>query len=196
MDDRWGLIVDEVVDVVEEKLVVEMSTARAGLLGTAVIAGRVTDVIDSGYWLIQAWRDWFQHEKHAMRPRKRLLVVEDSSFFRQLLVPMLAASGYDVTAVDSAARALAIRDTLHEAFDAIISDVEMPDMDGLEFARRLRADGPWRYTPLLALSGRLGEADAISGREAGFSEYVGKLDRETLLAALDRCMALAELRIA
>jgi two-component system chemotaxis sensor kinase CheA len=191
-----GLVVHEVVDVVEEKLVIELSAARPELLGTAVIAGRVTDVIDAGYWLIQAWRDWFHHEGGATRPRKRLLVVEDSSFFRQLLVPMLAASGYDVTAVDSAARAIALRDTTQTMFDAIISDVEMPGMDGLEFAKRLREDGPWRYTPLLALSGRLAEADAERGRAAGFSEYVGKLDRETLLAALDRCMALAELRIA
>jgi two-component system chemotaxis sensor kinase CheA len=191
-----GLIVHEVVDVVEERLVVELSSSRPGLLGTAVIAGRVTDVIDTGYWLTQAWQDWFNQEQKAVSTRRRLLVVEDSSFFRQLLVPMLSASGYSVTAVDSAARALAIRDTTQEMFDAIISDVEMPGMDGLEFARRLRAEGPWRYTPLLALSGRLTEADAALGREAGFSEYVGKLDRETLLAALDRCMALAELRIA
>jgi two-component system chemotaxis sensor kinase CheA len=191
-----GLVVHEVVDVVEERLVIELSAARPELLGTAVIAGRVTDVIDAGHWLIQAWRDWFHHEPRVAKGRKRLLVVEDSSFFRQLLVPMLAASGYDVTAVDSAARAIALRDTTQTLFDAIISDVEMPGMDGLEFAKCLRESGPWRYTPLLALSGRLAEADAERGRAAGFSEYVGKLDRDTLLAALDRCMALAELRIA
>jgi two-component system chemotaxis sensor kinase CheA len=191
-----GLVVHEVVDVVNEKLVIELSATRPDLLGTAVIAGRVTEVIDAGHWLTQAWRDWFHHDQQPIKPRKRLLVVEDSSFFRQLLVPMLAASGYDVTAVDSAARAIALRDTSQSMFDAIISDVEMPGMDGLEFAQRLREGGPWRYTPLLALSGRLAEADAERGRAAGFSEYVGKLDRDTLLAALDRCMALAELRIA
>ncbi len=191
-----GLVVHEVVDVVEENLVIELSAAQPQLLGTAVIAGRVTDVIDAGYWLIQAWRDWFHHEPRTITPRKRLLVVEDSSFFRQLLVPMLAASGYEVTAVESAARAIALRDSSQIMFDAIISDVEMPGMDGLEFAKRLREGGAWRYTPLLALTGRLGEADVARGQAAGFSEYVGKLDRETLLAALDRCMALAELRIA
>ena len=109
---------------------------------------------------------------------------------------MLAASGYDVTAVESAARAIALRDSSQVMFDAIISDVEMPGMDGLAFAKCLREGGAWRYTPLLALTGRLADADVARGREAGFSEYVGKLDRETLLAALDRCMALAELRIA
>jgi two-component system, chemotaxis family, sensor kinase CheA len=191
-----GLIVHEVVDIVEQTLMIELSAARPELLGTAVIGGRVTDVIDAGYWLVQAWQDWFHHEPSPAKPRKRLLVVEDSGFFRQLLVPMLAASGFDVTAVDSAARAIALRNTTQAVFDAIISDVEMPGIDGLEFARRLREGGPWRYTPLLALSGRFSEADAARGREAGFSEYVGKLDRATLLAAVHRCVAPAELRIA
>jgi two-component system chemotaxis sensor kinase CheA len=153
-------------------------------------------VIDAGYWLIQAWQDWFHHELHHVKSHKRLLVVEDSGFFRQLLVPMLAAAGYDVTAVESAARALLLRDVSHAMFDAIISDVEMPDMGGLEFARRLREGGPWQATPLVALSGRYTEADAARGRAAGFSEYVGKLDRETLLAALHRCVVLAKLQAA
>ena len=181
-----GLIVHEVLDVVHQKLVIELSAARPGLLGTAVIDGRVTDVIDAGYWLVQAWQDWFLHERSHQTMGKRLLVVEDSAFFRQLLVPMLAAAGYDVTAVDSAARALMLRDEAHVLFDAIISDVGMPDMDGLAFAKRVRESGPWQTTPLLALSGRFTEADAARGRAAGFNEYLRKLDRETLLITLQR----------
>ena len=189
-----GLIVHEVVDVVQQKLVIELSAARPGLLGTAVIDGRVTDVIDAGYWLVQAWQDWFIHEPSHQTIGKRLLVVEDSAFFRQLLVPMLAAAGYDVTAVDSAARALMLRDEAHALFDAIISDVGMPDMDGLSFARRVRESGPWQATPLLALSGRFTEADAERGRAAGFSDYLRKLDRETLLIALQRCIGAVTLQ--
>ncbi len=53
---RMGLIVDEIVDVVEDQLAVEMASARPGLLGSAIIGGRATDVIDIGYWLTEACR--------------------------------------------------------------------------------------------------------------------------------------------
>ena len=174
-----GLVVAEIVDVVEDHLAIELTSRRPGLLGTASIAGQVTDVLDTGYWLKQGQEDWFAEDGAAADgPGKRVLVVEDSAFFRQLLVPALAASGYHVTAVDSAAKALAMRDAAESAsFDAIISDVEMPGIDGLQFARRLRQGGQWSTTPLLALSGRCDASDVGRGTEAGFDEFVGKFDR-------------------
>ncbi len=182
-----GLIVAEIVDVVEDHLAIELTTHRPGLLGTALIAGQVTDVLDTGHWLRQGREDWFDDRRSDNGGGKRLLIVEDSAFFRQLLVPALAASGYQVTAVDSAAKALAMRDTADAAvFDAIISDVEMPGMNGLQLARQLRQGGAWSTTPLLALSGRSNPEDCERGCEAGFDEYVGKFDRDGLLAALQR----------
>ena len=58
-DRSMGLMVDEIVDVVEDRLNIELSGARPGMLGTAVIGGHATDVLDTGYWLTQAWQDWF-----------------------------------------------------------------------------------------------------------------------------------------
>jgi two-component system, chemotaxis family, sensor kinase CheA len=191
-----GLMVREVVDVVDDRLGIELSAVRAGLLGTAVIAGCATDVIDAGYWLMQAWDDWFIDAPDGPRPGKsppHLLVVEDSAFFRQLLVSALAAAGYRVTAVDSAAKALALRDVADATlFDAIVSDIEMPDMDGLVFARRVREGGAWTSLPLVALSGRCSDADMDRGRAAGFTAYVGKFDRDTLLAGLRECLVAPE----
>ena len=55
-DRSMGLMVDEIVDVVEERLHIELTATRPGLLGTAVIAGQATDVIDTEYWLARASR--------------------------------------------------------------------------------------------------------------------------------------------
>ncbi len=139
-DRSMGLMVDEIIDVVEDRLDIELSGARPGLLGTAVIGGHATDVIDTGYWLTQAWQDWFHGAAQSDKRDKtrRVLVVEDSDFFRQLLVPILGAAGYHVTAVPSAAEALRLREA-GAMFDVIVSDIEMPDMDGLDFARAVRA---------------------------------------------------------
>jgi two-component system chemotaxis sensor kinase CheA len=189
-DRSMGLMVDEIVDVVEDRLHIELSAGRPGLLGTAVIAGHATDVIDTGYWLMQAWQDWFHgtHQPEEQKKTRRVLVVEDSDFFRQLVTPILGAAGYRVTGSPSAADALRLRDA-GAMFDVIVSDITMPDMDGLDFARAVRAKGPWATLPLIALSARTEPNDVEAGRDAGFTDYVAKFQRDALIASLRQCLA-------
>jgi two-component system chemotaxis sensor kinase CheA len=182
-----GLMVDAIVDVVHDRLRIEIGGTRPGLLGTAVIAGQAADVLDTGHWLTMAWRDWFGGEQEKGVARRRVLVVEDSDFFRQLLVPTLSAAGYDVTAAGSAAEALRLRDN-GLVIDAIVSDIEMPDMNGLEFARAVRQSGAWADLPMIALSGRGGADEVERGREAGFTDYVAKMQREALIDSLRQCL--------
>ncbi|MGG5812340.1 chemotaxis protein CheW [Falsiroseomonas sp. CW058] len=183
-----GLMVDAILDVVEEGLEVKTGQGRPGFLGTAVVAGKVTEVVDTAWWLRQAGGDWFRSP--AAQQRRRLLVVEDSAFFRELVVPALAADGYEVVAVEAPAQALRLREQGAE-FDAIISDIEMPGMDGYAFARTLREGGAWAGLPIVALSGRAEPEHVARGRAAGFSDYVAKYDREALLESLRGCFDLA-----
>lgn len=180
---RMGMIVHEILDVIEERLTVEVSAARTSLLGTAIVAGQVTEVVDTGYWLVQALSDWFE-DGHRWETSPRLLVVEDNAFFLQMLMPTLSSAGYIVTAVASAEAALALRDQTAAHFDAIISDIEMPGMSGLAFVRALRAGGRWAGLPVIALSGRYGPDGIRQTTEAGFSDHIGKFDRERLLQSL------------
>jgi two-component system chemotaxis sensor kinase CheA len=189
-DRTMGLMVDEIVDVVEDRLHIELSGARAGMLGSAVINGVATDVIDTGYWLTQAWQDWFHRapEADTSAPPRHVLIVEDSDFFRQLLTPILGAAGYRVTAASSAAEALRLREA-GTLFDVIVSDIAMPDMDGLDFARAVRANGVWSKLPMIALSARADPADIEAGRDAGFTDYVAKFQRDALMTSLQQCLA-------
>jgi two-component system chemotaxis sensor kinase CheA len=188
-DHAMGLMVDEIIDVVEDRLHIELSGARPGLLGTAVIAGQATDVLDTGYWLMQAGQDWFRGgpRGRSKTSKQRILVVEDSDFFRQLLVPTLSAAGFKVHAAASAVEALRLRDA-GEVFDAIVSDIEMPAMDGFEFARAVRAGGPWADLPMIALTAHTEEHSIETGREAGFTDYVAKFQRDALVVSLRECL--------
>jgi two-component system chemotaxis sensor kinase CheA len=181
-DRAMGLAVEEILDVVEEALKIENGQDRPGYLGTAVIAGRATEVIDCAWWLRQAGDDWFGSQRRATRPA-RVLVVEDSAFFRNMLVPVLGAAGYEVVAAGSGAQALKLREA-GETFDAVISDIEMPELDGLGLARAARDGGAWHATPMIALTSRQEPEAERRGREAGFDEYVPKFDRDALLGAL------------
>ena len=182
-----GLIVDEIVDVVHDRLKVEMSAGGEGLLGTAIVAGAATEVVDTVFWLSKAGRDWFSPDRKGEDGAGRLLVVEDSAFFRNMLIPALSSAGYHVTAVNDATEALALRGA-GVTFDAIVSDIEMPGMDGMEFVRAARLEGAWSTLPIIALSGRATPADIQAGLDAGFSHYMAKFDREALLDRLQRCL--------
>ena len=57
-------------------------------------------------------------------------------------------------------------------------------MDGLAFARAVRAGGAWAALPLIALSASTEPADVTAGHDAGFTDYIGKSQRENLLASL------------
>ena len=188
-DRSMGLVVDDIVDIVEDRLKIELSAAEDGLIGSAIIDSKATDVIDAGYFLTQAFSDWFGDSDGAfgngesMHGSKKILLVDDSPFFRNLLRPVLSVAGYDVTTVDNAGDALKMRES-GVIFDVIISDIEMPDMDGFEFAEAVRSGGPWTKIPMVALSSHATEQDFERGRKVGFSEYVAKFDRETLVSTL------------
>jgi len=186
-----GLVVDEIVDIVEDRLKVELTASNPGVIGTAVVVGRATTIIDAGYYLPRAFGDWFgantdYGSDDSFNPR--ILLVDDSPFFRNLLTPLLSVAGYEVVAVESADRALTLREQGND-FDLIISDIEMPGMNGFDFAAAVRADGRWQGIPLVALASHATDKDFERGRLVGFNDYVAKFDRDSLLTTIAQTLA-------
>lgn len=183
-DRAMGLLVDEIVDIVEEPLDIEIPSDTLGTVGSAVIKGQATEVIDVGYYLTRAFDDWFHRKEVApCALRRRLLFVDDSAFFRNMLLPVLKAAGYEVTVAESASAGLSlVREG--RSFDVVVSDIEMPEMSGFEFAEALRAMPDFRSVPIIALSSLSTPAAIERGRQAGFHDYVAKFDRPGLLAVL------------
>jgi two-component system chemotaxis sensor kinase CheA len=112
-----------------------------------------------------------------------VLLVDDSPFFRNMLSPVLQAAGFEVTAAASAQDGLALIRDGHR-FDAIVTDVEMPEMDGFQFAEAVRADPHGAGLPVIALSSVVSPEALERGRQVGFYDYVAKFDRQGLIAAL------------
>jgi two-component system chemotaxis sensor kinase CheA len=185
-DDKraMGLVVDEIIDIVEERLNIEVAGSQQGILGSAVIKGQATEVIDVGHFLPMAFADWFTRKE--MKPSaasQSILLVDDSAFFRNMLAPVLKAAGYRVRTAPNAQEGLsALRSG--QAFDVVLTDIEMPDMNGFEFAEVIRADQHLHNVPIIGLSSLVSPAAIERGRQAGFHDYVGKFDRPGLIAAL------------
>lgn len=180
-DHSMGIIVDRILDVIQEPLIIRMRTQRPGVLGTAVLNGRATDIIDTQHYVMEAHPAWF--ERGQNRSNRNLLVVDDSLFFRQLVGTSLESEGYHVVTVDSGEKALELFER-GGRFDAIVLDIEMPGMDGFEFGRRIRDRALAQGCPVIAVSGvdiPPGDKRAV---ESGFARVLEKFDPEVLLATL------------
>ncbi|GLK78593.1 hybrid sensor histidine kinase/response regulator [Methylopila turkensis] len=181
-----GLVVDEIIDIVDHRMEITIGSISAGVLGTSVVAGHATEIVDVAYYLTLAFEDWL---RRTDRPSERndqpaVLLVDDSSFFRNMLTPVLTAAGFRVTAAASGGEALRLlRDG--RGFDVIVTDIEMPEMDGFAFAAAVRAEGLAAHRPILALSSLTAESVVERAREEGFSDYVAKFDRPRLVASLE-----------
>src|SRR5260370_37274011 len=81
-----------------------------------------------------------------------------------------------------------------QVLDVVLTDIEMPDMNGFEFAEVIRADQHLSAMPIIALSSMVSPAAIERGRQAGFPDYVAKLDRPGLNAALEDQTAAPEIR--
>lgn len=119
---------------------------------------------------------------------QRILLVEDSLTTRVQEKRILEGAGYEVvTAVDGLD---ALEKLAQEPVDAVVSDVEMPNMDGFELTRRLRADARWLGLPVVLVTSLSSEADRRRGLEAGANAYIPKpsFTQSVLLTTLARCL--------
>jgi two-component system, chemotaxis family, sensor kinase CheA len=189
-DHSMGLIVDEIIDIVDERIHIDLTAKRPGYLGTSIISGKATDIVDAAYYLGQVCNDWFgvtTDGAYGVESRRRVLLVDDSAFFRNLLTPLLTVAGYEVTAVEKPAEAFKLQEA-GEDFDAIISDIEMPDMNGFDFAQAVHRSGRWMNVPMLALSSHATPRDLDRSRQVGFVDHVAKFNRDALLASLQHIL--------
>ncbi|MFC3070603.1 hybrid sensor histidine kinase/response regulator [Phenylobacterium soli] len=178
-DRAVGLLVEEIVDIVESAVSSELDSRGEGAMGSLIIAGKATELIDVGFY----WRRAVNEDSAEPRARpgegparrgagaKRLLVVDSSPFSQLLLRPLLAQAGYEVTVAVDADAALNLYDS-GQQFHLIMADTRPGAPQVKAFAEALGKATRWHGTPLLSLAMQsAGEAgvdkttllDAVSG---------------------------------
>jgi len=191
-----GIIVDDIIDIKEVQINVQIAGDDPSLMGSAVIDGKATDVVDINHFILSNNKKWFQnHDDTAFVPGvsdseskpKKILLVDDSPFFRNMLTPILSVAGYNVTSLESPQEALEYCEK-GERYDMIISDIEMPEMNGFQFAQKVKEGTAWQDTPMVALSSHATQEDIDHGLEVGFQYYVAKFDRDILLNTISKTL--------
>lgn len=119
-------------------------------------------------------------------PPLKILLVDDSRITREMFRRILADGGVEVKAVASGEEALEVLTAL--TVDCIVTDIEMPGIDGLELTRRVRGCPKWEHLPVVVVSTRDQPADRMAGLEAGADAYLAKQNMmgEELVALVQR----------
>ena len=175
-----GLLVTEIVDIIEDELDIEIAGEAQGVIGTSMVRGEPAEILDITHYMRLARPSAFSRG-HARR--FRILLVDDKLFFRDMLAPIISAAGYDVSTAASANDALHLFDK-GAHFDAVVTDIDMPEMDGYAFARALHKEARSIDMPMIALAAHAAPAVLDAARAAGMRGAVGKFDRMALVGAL------------
>lgn len=130
----------------------------------------------------------YQSDSGPDLPPLKLLLAEDNVVNQKVTVALLSRYGHQVHVAQDGAEALRAVET--ERFDAILMDVQMPNMDGLEATRAIRdlPDGKGRL-PIIAMTAGSGDDDTARCLAAGMDGFVGKpFDTRKFLAILEQCL--------
>ena len=117
----------------------------------------------------------------------RILAVDDSPSMRDMVRIALTSAGFEVTAAEMASEALEL--ARKTGFDLVLSDVNMPVMDGIELIRALRAEAAYRHTPILMLTTEARPDRKKEGKDAGATGWIVKpFDPAQLVATMHRVL--------
>jgi two-component system chemotaxis sensor kinase CheA len=187
--EHMGLLVDEILDIVEEPLNVEIASTTPGIIGSAPIRDMTVELIDITHFMRLGRPDAFARR---FTRRFHILLVDDKQFFRDMLSPVLKAAGYDVTTAESGEEALKFF-AKGRLFDAVVTDTEMPHMSGYALARSLTSEERFSNLPVLALAAHASSAVEHAAAASGMRGVIGKFDRNALLRALHDCLDISSL---
>jgi two-component system chemotaxis response regulator CheY len=116
-----------------------------------------------------------------------ILAVDDSASMRQMVSFTLKGSGYEVVEASDGVEALSVAKT--RAFDLVVTDVNMPNMDGIELIGELRKLPSFKFTPLLMLTTESGMDKKQQGKAAGATGWIVKpFNPEQLLATIKKVL--------
>ena len=184
-----GLIVDEIIDIVEDFLDIEIASAKDGTIGTAYIQDEVVEIIDISHYVKIARPDALAR---GVIKRFAILLVDDRLFFRDMLSPILTAAGYRVTTASSGAETLSMLKR-GAVFHMILTDTDMPGMDGYTLAREIKRDPKNAALPILALAAHAAPIISEAAATSGMCGVVGKFDRTALLDMINANLGVEDL---
>ncbi len=187
-DKEVGIMAVGPVDAREISVEIDDETLKQqGILGSAIIGDHTTLLVDV-YGLVHTLNpEWFP-EREAIQTAEgktsTILYAEDSNFFRNQVKGFMEEEGYNVIGAEDGIEAWNLLLKHSDEVTLIVTDIEMPNLDGYELSEKVRNHKQFSGLPIIALTTMAGEEDIARGEAVGINDYQIKLDREKLMSSV------------
>lgn len=190
-DREIGLVAPALRDIRDIQMKIDAKTLREpGVLGTTVVDNRTTRILDPLELVRIKHSEWFEEEfgasSEAPDTPTTVLLAEDSDFFRNHVTRTLESEGFKVIGAVDGRDAWDHLQVVFDEIDVIVTDIEMPRMNGLELAHAVRTTPNLSALPIIALTSLAGDQDRQRGMEVGIDDYQIKMDPARLVDSVRR----------
>ncbi|MBF0451275.1 MAG: hybrid sensor histidine kinase/response regulator [Candidatus Magnetomorum sp.] len=185
----FGILFTKLKGVVEMPEVIQKENYNLNcIFACAVVNDRLTLLLDIFELLKAGEKKWFSSGSILEKTDRTIsiLLVEDTVFFSQLIRNFLESGGYKVYTAENGLEALSVLEKSH--IDLIVSDIEMPIMDGWRFIQAVRNNKHYQHIPAMALTALNSRESMDKSKQMGFNAHEVKIDKDRMLACVDRLL--------
>jgi len=187
-DREAGLLATGPVDAMEVPVIFDETILKQpGIMGSAIIGEQTTLLVDIYDVMKTLYPHWFTERQAAQavdNSGHTILYAEDSNFFRDQVKGFLESDGYRVIEAENGRIAWDLLQEHGEKISLVVTDLEMPELDGYGLAENIKKDERFAHLPIIALTTLAGEEDMARGKSVGMTDYQIKLDREKLMNSI------------
>jgi two-component system chemotaxis sensor kinase CheA len=188
-----GLLATGPIDAIEINTDIDDSTLKQpGIMGSAIISGKTTMLVNIFEIMQVSNPQWFEdHAAYAeiamdQAQAPTILIVEDSNFFRNQVKGYMDEAGFKVMEGEDGRIAWSVLEEHGDEITMVVTDIEMPNMNGFELTEKIKNDKRFKHLPVIALTTLAADEDIARGKSVGVDEYHIKLDKERLMESVHR----------
>ncbi len=186
-----GLLAIGPVDAIEISADIDDTTlSQPGIMGSIIIDQHTTMLVNVFEMVQTLFPQWFEErEKIIVETTKQdepptILIAEDSKFFRNQVKGYMTEVGYNVVEAEDGVEAWNQLKEHGDRIAILVTDIEMPNMNGFDLTKKIRQDDKFSALPIIALTTLASAEDVAKGKAVGVNEYHIKLDKERLMVSV------------
>ena len=183
-----GILATSSIDTIRTAYRLETTLKQPGILGSVVIDKQTTLILDIIGIVEAIHPEWITYERPKSQEAgetKTVILAEDSKFFRIRMKCAIEDAGYNVIDAEDGMIAWNLLQKNADSISLVVTDLEMPNMDGFDFTRKIRKSDRFSHLPVIAVTSLTSAKDVEKAKKSGIDKFQIKLDTEKLVECIN-----------